>query len=38
MCVTRTHRYIFNTNIIYNKKLELIVIEALEKYYDTKHY
>lgn len=38
MCVTRTDGYIFDTKIIYNKKLELIVIEALENYKEDEYY
>ena len=38
MNVTDTKGYIFNTNIIYNKALELIVIETLEPYKEEEYY
>lgn len=38
MKVTDTKGYIFKTDIIYNKSLELIVIEALEAYKEDEYY
>ena len=38
MKVTDTKGYIFRTDIIYNKSLELIVIEALEAYKEDEYY
>ncbi len=38
MKVTDTNGYIFKTNIIYNKALELIVIETLEPYREEEYY
>ncbi len=38
MKVTDTKGYIFKTKIIYNKSLELIVIEALEPYKEDEYY
>lgn len=38
MCVTETNGEIFKTKIIYNKNLELIVIEPLEIYKEEEYY
>lgn len=38
MQVTQSNGYLFNTKIIYNKHLELIVIEPLEKYKEGEYY
>ncbi len=38
MCVTETNGEIFKTKIIYNKNLELIVIEPLEIYKEDEYY